>query len=366
MDSFRWLSFTFFFFIVFSSCKWEPTQVSKGYYFWRTGDHITDAERSFVSQHKINKVYARILDVGWSDMLGAIPVSSGTTGELERHLNLKDSLPVDVIPVVFITNKTFERIDTNDLKQLALRVARRCLPAYDDIDRNYEAANYPYKQVGQWQPSEIQIDCDWTESTKKNYFRFLKHLKSFINADSTVLSATIRLHQFKYFNKTGTPPVNRGMLMIYNISDPKKYSTENSIYEEDKAAAYFNKSEKYPLPLDIALPAWSWSIVYRNKKFYQIENAVTERDLKELDFLQAGPGHFYLVTKDTVYRDIYLRKGDEIKAEGIDEKALLSATRLAQKAVNSKEFTVSLFELSEKEINNYSNETFDKVYGSFP
>lgn len=55
--------------------------------------------------------------------------------------------------------------------------------------------------------------------------------------------------------------------MCYNISDIKNPGTENSIFTEGEARKYFTNINKYPLPLDIALPAFSWAVVYRNGKF---------------------------------------------------------------------------------------------------
>ena len=62
---------------------------------------------------------------------------------------------------------------------------------------------------------------------------------------------------------------------------------------------------------------------------------------------------------------MFLRPGDEIKAEGIDEKALQQAAALAKKAVNTDHYTVSLFELSEKEIKQYKDATLTDIYTGF-
>lgn len=342
-----------------SSCRQH--QVEKAYYFWRSGEASTK-ERKFLKAQNIKKLYVRILDVDWNDVQGPIPVNSGSMEYIDYTLKVYDSFPVQMVPVVFITNKTFERIDTNNLGQLAKRVVRRCLPSWDEIDKRYEQKHY---QGGTVKPKEIQIDCDWTVKTAPAYFSFLKQLKQLLPKDSIKLSATIRLHQYKYPEKTGVPPVDRGMLMVYNISDPKQYTHNNSIFEESKAKPYFSHAKTYALPLDIALPAWSWCIVYRNRQFYQIENGLAEEDLKQQSFLQPAGDHFYRVTADTVYRDLFLRPGDEIKAEGIDEKALQQAAALSKKAVNTDQFTVTLFELSEKELKQYKHETLIDIYTRF-
>lgn len=353
-----------FILLFFSLCACKQRQVEKAYYFWRSGDASAE-ERKFLKQQNIKKLYVRILDVDWNDVQGPIPVNSGSMEYIDHELKVYDSFPVQIVPVVFITNKTFERIDTYNLALLAKRVVRRCLPSWDDVDARYESNHYLPFLSGQVKPREIQIDCDWTVKTAPAYFSFLKQLKQLLPADSIKVSATIRLHQYKYPEKTGVPPVDRGMLMVYNISDPKQYTRNNSIFEESKAKPYFNHSKVYPLPLDIALPAWSWSIVYRNRQFYQIENGLSETDLKEQSFLQPAGDHFYRVTADTVYHDLFLRPGDEIKAEGIDEKTLQQAAALAKKAVNTDHYTVTLFELSEKELKQYKHETLIDIYTRF-
>jgi hypothetical protein len=266
---------------------------------------------------------------------------------------------------VFITNRVFEQIDSTNIPQLAERLVRRCLPAYDQKDLAYEERHLLHLYTNRVKVKEIQIDCDWTQKTAPAYFQFLQAFRQLLPSDNMVLSATIRLHQYKYPANTGVPPVNRGMLMMYNITDPKQYGPVNSIFDVDKAKAYFTSNKKYPLPLDMALPAWSWCIIFRNGRFYQIENGLTEEEVQALSFVRPVGGHFYAVTSDTVYRDLFLRPGDEIKAEGIDEKTLKQAAALAGKAVNTDQFTVSLFELSEKEVNHYNYGTLNEVFAAF-
>lgn len=356
--------FPIYILLIVSFCSCKQRQVDKAYYFWRS-ESATGAERYFLKQENIRKLYVRILDVDWNGVQGPIPVNTGYMESINNDLKVYDSFPVQIVPVVFITNKTFEHIDTNELGQLAKRIARRCLPSWDSVDIRYEKNHLFEYRGGPVRPKEIQIDCDWTVKTAPAYFSFLKQLKQLLPADSIKLSATVRLHQYKYPQKTGVPPVDRGMLMVYNISDPKQYTRNNSIFEESKARPYFNHAKTYPLPLDMALPAWSWCIVFRNRQFYQIENSLAEKDLKAQSFLQPAGDHFYRVTADTVYHDLFLRPGDEIKAEGIDEKALQQAAALAKKAVNTDHFTVTLFELSEKELKQYKHETLTGIYTRF-
>ncbi len=365
MDSCRPLLLLLTIFLFTSCLHHRPKPVvSQAYYFWRTND-VSYAERKFLKAHGVQKLYVHLLDIDWSNVYGAVPVADNDPTRMNYEFAAYDSFPVRFVPVVFITAKTFERIDSFDIRLLAKRVVRRCLPAYDAADIAYENRKGYGSYGSTVRPTEIQFDCDWTQKTAHKYFVFLREVKSLLPSDSIKLSATIRLHQFKYPGKTGVPPVSRGMLMVYNVSDPKQYSQANSIFEKEKAAAYFTSAKKYPLPLDVALPAWSWCIVYRDKKFYQVENALAEEDLQKAAFLKPMGAHFYRVMQDTVYRDLYLRPGDELKAEGSDSTMLAYAASLAQKAVNTDSMTVALFELSQKEFSRYSYESIQKVYASF-
>jgi hypothetical protein len=366
MDTYRRLCLFLFTIILISCSKQQPKVVTRAYYFWRMSDDPKPNEVNFLKQNGVQKLYVHLLDVDWSEVYGAVPVTSRRAESLFYNMRNYDSFNVQYIPVIFITNKTMERIDSSDIPLLAKRIVRRCLPSYDVEDMKYEERHKPYwEKIEALHPKEIQIDCDWTCPTAGRYFFLLKEVKRLLPSDSIKISATVRLHQFKYPKKTGVPPVDRGMLMVYNLSDPKQYGTGNSIFEFKKAKAYFDGVKEYPLPLDIALPAWNWCIIYRDKKFYQVENELNEETLKELSFVKPKNNHMYTVMQDTVYKDLFLRPGDEIKAEAISEEELSQATNLAKKAVNSDSLTVSLFELSENEFQRYSHESIDKVYASF-
>lgn len=364
MDTYRRLClFIFIIPFCFSCSHPRSKKITRAYYFWRMNEP-TSEERKFLKDHRIEKLYVHLLDVDWSPTQGAIPVTENELQLTHDAMQWYDSFPKQLVPVVFITNKTFELIDSADIPLLAKRLVRRCLPAYDSMDISYQERHLIKSNGGTIPPKEIQFDCDWTIKTKNKYFYFLTEVKKLL-PDSVLLSATVRLHQYKYPSKTGVPPVDRGMLMVYNISDPKQYAQPNSIFDEKKGAAYFNTNKKYPLPLDIVLPAWSWCIVYRDQQFYQVENELTENDLKAASFLKAAGNHRYTVTQDTVYHDLFLRIGDEIKAEGVDATQLKAVTQLSRKAINSDTFTVSLFELSQQEFQQYNHEAFDEVYTSF-
>ena len=136
--------------------------------------------------------------------------------------------------------------------------------------------------------NNLQVDCDWTISTKEKYFNLLILLSNYIEH----LSATIRLHQIKYVKATGVPPVEKGVVMIYNLDSPADTNIRNSIFSFEKALLYLKGNlEHYPLQLDVALPAFSWGVHFHHGKIKGLiadfhpsdidkENMVQKKNLK--------------------------------------------------------------------------------------
>jgi len=352
--------------ILLFSCRSKPDQVDHAYYYWSSSGFY-GVDSKCLKQQNINKLYVHVLDVDYSGTLGAIPVFESSLPMRYNELRYLKREP-ELIPVVFITNQTFQNIENSELPELAKRVVRRCLPQYDEIDKRFEKREMPWEikqPLALTVPKEIQIDCDWTAGTSKTYFEFLEEVRKILPSDSIRVSATIRLHQFKYPDKSGVPPVDKGMLMVYNLADPRKYQLESSIYEQKRAEPYFSNKKPYPLPLDIALPAWSWSIIFRQGKFFQIEHNLRSEDLEGQDFVRKSGSNRYAITKDTVYRDLFLRPGDEIRTEEISPATLQQAATLARKAVNSKHVTIALFDLSSRQNLAYDSTTLQDVFQTF-
>lgn len=116
---------------------------------------------------------------------------------------------------------------------------------------------------------EIQIDCDWTASTQEAYFKFLHILKEKAKDKQIQLSATIRLHQLSMT----PPPVDRGILMMYNTGDVKQLSCQKPILDMKDVAPYIQHLGSYPLPLSAAYPLFSWRVLFREGKFVGIMHA---------------------------------------------------------------------------------------------
>jgi hypothetical protein len=198
------------------------------FYYWRKVYAPDTTEENALKENQVHTLYVHYFDVDWPDTLDA-----PTLGSPVRF----DSAPTgyNIIPVVFFSNRVFEKIDSAALPGLADKV----LTLVTRISH-----------TAQVDPAEIQFDCDWTEKAKDNYFRFLRQYHT---ASGAVLSSTIRLYQIKFAERTGIPPVDHGVLIFYNM-DSAETAAGNPIYERSSAHRFTPSLRSYPLILDLALP----------------------------------------------------------------------------------------------------------------
>ena len=215
--------------LAMTGCQKQREQLNEGnaVYYWRTDFRLDSTERAFLSQYHINKVYCRYFDVVINDEAKG-PVPNAT-------ITFSDSLPegIEMIPTIYITENCMHQ----EPKGLAEKLVKRILQMNETND---------IKGV-----KEIQIDCDYTAKSRKNYYQFLKEVKA---AWQQTLSTTIRLHQLSMEE----PPVNYGALMLYNTGDPRKWTERNPILDVRDVYPYVQWLDDYPLPLAAAYPVFSW------------------------------------------------------------------------------------------------------------
>jgi hypothetical protein len=208
--------------------------------------------------------------------------------------------------------------------------------------------------------SEIQIDCDWTAKTKEKYFYLLAAIKKLSGKS---LSCTLRLYPYKYPELMGVPPVDKAMLMCYNLIGPFESENENSILSANELEKYLKGVKKYPLHLDIALPVFSWMQVYHDDKFAGI---ISEGEIDVTKDLEEIKPLWYEVRADQLVRDVYLREGDKIKFEEVKEETITEAIALLKENIAfSDTVTVTFFHLDETALKKYPHETIDGFYAGF-
>lgn len=270
---------------------------------------LSAAEQEMLEALQVKKLYVKYLDV---DQEGGQPVP-------KAGIQWKGSAwkPYEIIPCVFITNRTF--LEGAAPEPLAERVWSYLQQA------NAEAGITP---------AAYQFDCDWSPATRTAYFAFLRAMRQRVG--KAQLSATIRLHQYRYPEQTGVPPVDKGSLMYYNMGDIEDVKEPNSILNNETAADYLAGAGAYDLPLDVALPLFSWVLVYRLGELHRIINWTDATVLDTLaDLEKTGPNR-YQVQQNTYFGGHYLNAGDELRYESASQAALQQA---AQQLQNLKHYS---------------------------
>jgi len=302
-------------------------------------------ERSFIDSLQIEKLYVKFFDVDQSDG----PQKTKALAQLQAtNFNKKN---LEVIPTVFITNRTLYKLEDKDLKALAQRIYKKIKTLRNDFDES------PL--------TEIQIDCDWSLKTRDKYFKLLGLLRKQFESEATQLSATIRLHQIKFFEKTGVPPIDRGMLMFYNMGELTAPETSNSIIDLKLAEAYLSRFSDYPIELDIALPIFSWGVLFRDNKMIKLINNLEASALADTSRFHKAFKNQYKVVKSTYLQGYYLYEGDRIRLEQSPITTVRAAAKKLAALNKAKQLTLSLYHLDTMTLKNYSYDQLQEVYDQF-
>jgi len=263
------------------------TPSGPGIYYWKTTWQLSPTEQQRMYDAGTRQLLLRLFDVDWN--------FNTNTAQPRGELRLPDALALhpelQITPVVYFVERIFRQdVDTEDL---ARRVGRSI--------RSY----------GQFlQPTRWQIDCDWTPKSRQRYFAFLTALQ--VQNPEIPLSVTVRLHQYRERTENGVPPVPEGLLMCYNMEPVGKVNTTNAIYREDLLRGYLRTSP-YPLPLDAALPAFSWGAAFHDVHFLGITPPPDQLG----SLVKATENGHYFVLRDTTLGDAFVRAGDDIRYDGI-------------------------------------------------
>ena len=326
-----------------TSCNQDKRsrQIEPSFYYWKSVLNISDFEKQKLDSLKVKTIYLKFFDVDWDEATRKpLPVAKlqAARGELQGGIT--------IIPVVFITNECIQKIDSLQVKKLAENM-------YNLILEIIQANGFD-------SISEIQIDCDWTEATKEKYFLLLNNIK--VKNQKSKLSATIRLHQIKFLSKTGVPPVDKGLLMCYNMGNLKNPATNNSILETDELKKYTGNLSRYPLPLDVAFPLFNWIVLYRNNMYSGLIQGLP--DVVFSNSLCTRTGNRYRILHDTLLQGYDLRKGDMLRDEQSDIKEVLAAAREISRHVKNTPLRVSLYHLDSVILSKYSTHELESIYNS--
>lgn len=212
---------------------------------------------------------------------------------------------------------------------------------------------------------EWQLDCDWSSSTRESFFRFAARIREKLKTENTRLSATIRLHQIKYADKTGIPPVDRGMLMFYNMDNVRDPDTQNSILDLDVAAQYLSGFDRYPLPLDLALPTFSWAVWQRDDKTIGLLYPFDASTLEDTSRVKKLSDQQFELLKSTYLDGRFIYAGDVLRLEVAKPEQLLEAMDMLQNHLRAESRTLAFFALDKHLINFYSHESLEQIINSW-
>lgn len=328
------------------SCKnksHSTAHVEPAFYHWKTRFAPGPYEKQILQQQNIRSLYLRFFDVAWDDTYQQpIPIAQVRINEPDTAgLN-----HIQFIPTIFITNECMRNISPEQCKPLAQKISALI----------QSIAQLHHLPTG----NEIQIDCDWTASTREKYFLLLSEIQK---ADTTHLySATIRLFQIKYAAEAGVPPVKKGLLMCYNMGNLKSPATQNSILDVAEVKKYISNLDNYPLPLDVALPVFDWYVLFRNGQY---SGLIQNIPLQEITAIAKPAGvHHFEITKDTLLGKILLQKGDRLRQENCSFEDIMQTTLLLHQQLKQPPGRLVLYHLDSITLSKYSPHEIKTIFSS--
>jgi hypothetical protein len=320
----------------------KPHRIDTAFYYWRTHLRIGTHEQKVLQETGTQTIYLRLFDVDWSAKeQKAVPIGMLQSGPGQGSLQY--------IPVVYITQPCLSRLQEQDLPELAANMNKLMTQLCD---------RYRIR------PAELQIDCDWTKNTAGTYFRLLQLLQQESFFTGKLLSCTIRLHQVKYTSVNGIPPVDKGLLMVYNMGNLTRYGGHNSILEPDEAKQYLKMLNAYPLPLDVALPLYHWAALFDQQSFKGIVYNIRKEQFAR-NLLRPVDGHLYRVEQDNHTGGYAFKAGQEIRFEAPDRDDLEQIATYIGNKIKDSTFRLAYFHLDSTAMQPYTSADLNAIRKAF-
>lgn len=306
-------------------------------YYWRTVFALDSAENRFLADHHVGRIYMRYFDVVVRDSV------------VKPNATIRFSQPVpqgiEVVPTVFV----MENCLRHDMTGIADKLVDRILQMNETNDI--------------MSVREVQVDCDWTARSQQQYFDFLARVRSLLKNHGMRLSATIRLHQLSMT----PPPVDYGVLMMYNTGALTATNGHNPILDYRDAYPYLRNLRGYDLPLCAAWPAYRWNLLYSGNRFKAIMYDANLADTTL--YREAAPGRYVVVSNRAMPEpnsdgsDItWVNVGDSVitvmpTADQIMN--IVSATETERPGINKQ---VVMYSLDKTNIENYDKKFFETIF----
>lgn len=330
-------------------CDTPPRPLTKeknSVYYWKTVLRLDSAELSFLRRHDIARVYLRMFDVSAETQAvkmdeRTVPNASVRVDAPEYNL-LKDSLnDIEFVPVVYIT-----------LDALKAMAGHEGLLASNIVTRVRNMVQYNSLP----NVSELQLDCDWTVSTETSFFCLCDSVRRSITNLQLPwrLSSTIRLHQLS----RKSPPVDRGVLMVYNTGCFNSPDAANSIIDAKDVRPYLRHLSGYPLHLDVAYPTYSWQLLFRKRQFIGLIRGMDTSDTTR--FIRQG-GNVYMVRRDIPYNGMKISVGDMIREEKSAFRDIAAVKRMIEAQLSGTRHSNILYHFDLENLSKYSSDEIEYI-----
>ncbi|MDR6737918.1 hypothetical protein [Sphingobacterium sp. 2149] len=325
------------------SCS--KTSHDTGFYFWKTVFQLDTVENRALEEIKAQSIYVRIMDIDFDPSgVQAVPISP---------ITFTQPVPKEqqVIPVVFVNQRIFTEMDSLQIRGLANKIVPFIVAKI--------------KQAGKENFKELQLDCDWTKTSRDKFFYLLTYLQQLPALKDILVSSTLRLHQVKNIVTSGVPPVRKVMLMCYNMGNLRQFGPQNSIINQKDLKTYLSGSlHNYPIEMDIALPIFQWFVVFRNNNYIGISKHISEEEIKDASLFTHNPNtNLYILTKDLPKAN--LKKDDIIRFESVNQEDLLQTAKFLKGELKGKEHRIIFYHLDQATLANHSNAELQKIIAAF-
>lgn len=288
-----------------------------GIYYWKTTFSLNETEKAFLKEHQVKRLYLRFFDVVPDNEIVSV---DGFVCDVVPNatITFKQAVPegLEIVPVVYITIDALRKMAGRE-GRFAQLITERVVNMTD------------FNELGTI--NEVQLDCDWTQKTQESYFLLCKETAKRFSALGIRLSCTIRLWQLGL----PEPPVDRGVLMIYNTGSLASVSTTNSILDINDVKPYLN-SKTYSLPLDYALPTYDWYVWLRNGQYQGLLHQFND--------------------------SLKLQPGDTLRHERATFDQIMEVKQTVMDQIQAQNANIIIYHLDSANLSNYSNHEINQIY----
>ncbi len=315
----------------------DDIDCSRGIYFWKSVFRLSDNEVMFLKSHEVKKLYVKMFDVAaeaetGTDNREVVPVAT------TRFVSTKPA-DISIIPTVYIT-----------LEALKLSAGKEPELAKNIVDRVLAMASFnDLGPIG-----TIQLDCDWTESTRSSYFTLCREVRKLISRKGILLSGTVRLHQV--YDKG--LPFDKCVLMIYNLGGIRRAATRNSILDYDTVKKYVDRQAALN-NFDFAYPAFGWGVWFRGTEFMGLLHTT---DFSDRESFEPCDGNSVRVLKAQDIENHKIKKGDTIRIETSEIGEILKVKKRIERFLGREARGDIIYHLDSLNLLKYAEYEIENIY----